>query len=308
VSGRGGQADAASGARGAWLDRLARFDRRWIFLVMALAIVVPLYAPIGLPIKPSPMTKAAFGAVQALRAGDVVYVSVDVEPASTPELEPYFRALMLQLKRKGVRMVFGCLWYTAPPLAERWLREVVDAPIAPGDRAYARNVDYVYLGFREGQINTMLGMATDLRRVFDGRTEDGLPLERVPWLASVRSLADMKLLVSVSALQPGAKEWVQFVQSRYQLRMIAATTAVSTTDLAPYYQSGQLLGLVAGLSGAAEYEVLVGRPDIGVAGADVLNAGHAVVILAIVFGNVLYFLERRRRGGRGGRGERRPAR
>jgi hypothetical protein len=293
-------------------ERLARFDRRWIFLIMALAIVIPLYLPIGLPIKPSPMTKAAFNVVESLREGDVVYVSMDLEPASTPELEPYFRALMLQLKHKGVRMVFGCLWYTAPPLVERWLREVVDTALVPGvrgapDRAYTRNVDYVYLGFREGQINTMLGMATDLRRVFDGRTDDGLPLDRVPWLASVRSLGDMKLLISVSALQPGAKEWVQFVQGRYHLEMIAATTAVSTTDLAPYYQSGQLLGLVAGLSGAAEYEVLVGRPGTGAAGADVLNVGHGVVILAIVLGNVLFFLGRRghSRGGRG-RGARSP--
>ena len=289
---------------------LARFDRRWIFLVMALAIVIPLYAPIGLPIKPSPMTKAAFNVVEALKEGDVVFISLDLEPASTPELEPYFRALMLQLKRKRVRMVFGTLWYTAPPLAERWLREMVDVPIAPAgtagydgppDRAYVRNVDYVYLGFREGQINTMLGMATDLRRVFDGRTEDGLPLDRVPWFASLRSIADMKLLVSVSAIAPGAKEWVQFVQGRYKLRMISATTAVSTTDLAPYYQSGQLLGLVAGLSGAAEYEVLVGKPGTGVAGADVLNVGHGVVILAIVLGNVLFFLERRRRRAAGAR-------
>lgn len=289
-------------------ERFARFDRRWIFLIMALAIVVPLYVPIGLPIKPSPMTKAAFNVVEGLREGDVVYVSMDVEPASTPELEPYFRALMLQLKRKGVRMVFGCLWYTAPPLVERWLREVVDVALAPAgtpgydgapDRAYVRNTDYVYLGFREGQINTMIGMATDLRRVFDGRTEDGLPIDRVPWLANVKSLADMKLLISVSALSPGAKEWVQYVQGRYRIPMVSATTAVSTTDLAPYYQSGQLLGLVAGLSGAAEYEVLVGRPGIGVAGADVLNVGHAVVILAIVLGNVLFFLERRRRRGGG---------
>jgi hypothetical protein len=288
-------------------ERLARFDRRWIFLIMALAIVIPLYAPIGLPIQPSPMTKAAFNVVEALREGDVVYVAMDVEPASTPELEPYFRALMLQLKRKGVRMVFGCLWNTAPPLTERWLREMVDVAIAPAgspgyggapDRGYARNVDYVYLGFREGQMNTMVGLATDLRRVFDGRTDDGLPLDEVPWLAGVRGLGDLKLLISVSALVPGAKEWVQYVQGRYKLRMVAATTAVSTTDLAPYYQSGQLLGLVAGLSGAAEYEVLVGRPGTGVAGADVLNVGHAVVILAILLGNVLYFAGRRRGAGR----------
>lgn len=271
---------------------------------MILAIVIPLYVPLDLPIKPSPMTKAAFNEVEALRAGEVVVISMDLDPQSTPELEPYYRALMLQLKRKNVRMIFVTAWYSAPPLVERWLRETVDVAIAPAgtagyaglpDRAYVRNVDYVYLGFREGQISAMLNMAVDLRRVFDGRTEDGVQINTVPWMASIRNIGDAKLVISISAIAPGAKEWLQYVQARYGLRMIAATTAVSVTDLAPYYQSGNLLGLVPGLSGSAEYEILVGKRGIGVAGADVLNAGHGVVILAILLGNIIFFVERRRR-------------
>jgi hypothetical protein len=282
-----------------WSDRLQRFDRRWIFLVMALAIVIPLYVPIGLPIKPSPMTKAAFTAVEDLKPDDVVFVSMDLDPASTAELEPYYRAVMLQLKRKGVKLVFTTLWYQAPPLVERWLRESVDEAIAPGeDRAYVRDVDYVYLGFREGKQNIMLGMAADLRHVFDGKADDGTPLDSIPWLKNIHGLGDFKLIVDVSGGSPGAKEYVQYVQNRYALRMVAVTTAVSTTDLAPYYQSGQLLGLVAGLSGDAEYEVLVGHPSIAVAGADVLNAAHGVVILAIVLGNIAYFAGRRHKKAR----------
>ena len=287
-----------------WSDRLQRLDRRWIFLIMAAAIVVPLYLPLRFPIKPSPMTKAAFATVEALAPGDVVYISMDLDPASTAELEPYYRAVILQLKRKGVRLVFGSLWYQAPPLVERWLRETVDVAIGPAgtagyqgppDRAYVRNVDYVYLGFREGKQNIMLAMGADLPHVFDGRSEDGHPLDTIPWMKPIHSLSDFKLMVLVSAGSPGATESVQYVQNRYALRMVAVTTAVSTTDLAPYYQSGQLLGLVAGLSGSAEYEMLVGRPSIGVAGADVLNAGHGVVIIAIVLGNVAFFAGRRRK-------------
>jgi hypothetical protein len=287
-----------------WSDRLQRFDRRWIFLVMALAIVVPLYLPIGFPIKPSPMTKAAFAAVEELKEGDVVFVSLDVDPASTAELEPYYRAVIVELKRKGVKLAFATLWYQAPPLVERWLRETVDVPLAPAgtagytglpDRAYTRNVDYVNLGFREGKQSIMLGMGADLHRTFDGKTADGVPLDSIPWMKSIHGLADFKLMVLVSAGSPGAKEYVQYVQNRYALRMVAVTTAVSTTDLAPYYQSGQLLGLVAGLSGSAEYEILVGKPSIGVQGADVLNAGHGVVIVAIVLGNLAYFAGRRRK-------------
>lgn len=287
-----------------WLGVLERFDRRWIFLFMALAVVVPLYFPIGLPIKPSAMTRAAYAPIEDLKAGDVVLISLDCDPASTPELEPFYRAAVLQLKRRDVRIVFVTLWYAAPPLIERWIRETVDVALAPAgtagysgapDRPYVRNVDYAYLGFREGKQNVMLSMAADIRKLFNGRTDDGAKIDDVPFMKNINRLGDFNLMVLVSAGAPGAKEYVQYVQAPYALRMVAATTAVSTTDLAPYYQSGQLLGLVAGLSGAAEYEALVGKTGTATQGADVLNVGHGVVILAIILGNSIYFLGRRRR-------------
>jgi hypothetical protein len=291
-----------------WTDRLQRFDRRWIFLAMGLAIVVPLWFPMGLPIKPSPMTKSAFNAVEELKEGDKVFISLDLDPASTPELEPFFRALTLQLKRKGVKVVMATLWPGAPPLILRWMRETIDRAIAPPgtsgysgppDRAYQKNIDYTYLGYRDGKQATVLSFGDNLRTTFDGTAADGTALDQIPVMDGVTALKDFRLVVLVSAGFPGAKEYVQYVQTRYGLRMIAACTAVSTTDLAPYYQTGQLLGLVGGLSASAEYESLVGKPGTATQGADVLNVGHGVVILAILFGNIIFFIGRRhRRGGR----------
>jgi len=291
-----------------WTDRLQHFDRRWLFLAMGLAIIVPLIFPIGLPIKPGPMTKAAFNTVEDLKAGDVVFLSLDLDPASTPELEPFYKSVVLQLKRKGVKMVFATTWYAAPPLIERWIRETVEEPIAPPgtkgytgrpDRAYKKNVDYVYLGFREGKQAIITSLGADLRKTFDGVANDGTPLDQIPMMRGIKQLKDFKLLVLVSAGFPGAKEYIQYVQTRYDLHMIAACTAVSTTDLTPYYQTGQLEGLVGGLAAAAEYEVLVGKKGAATAGADVLNVGHGVVILAILLGNLIYFLGRARQRKRG---------
>lgn len=299
-------------ARKHWTERLQSFDRRWIFLAMGLAIVVPLLFPINLPIKPSPMTQAGFYTVEALEPGDVVFVSMDLEPASTPELEPYFKAVMLQLKRQNVKLVFATTWYAAPPLVERWIREMVEQPIAPEgtagytppldadgkpmyDRAYKKNEDYVWLGFREGKAAVISGMGSDLRGTFDNRAADGTPLDDIRIMDGKKQLKDFKLMVLVSAGHPGIKEYVQQVQSRYNLRIVGACTAVSTTDLTPYYQAGQLLGLSGGLAAAAEYEAMVGKPGLATQAADVLNVSHLVVILAIVFGNFIYFIGRRRR-------------
>jgi hypothetical protein len=277
-----------------WIDRLQTFDRRWIFLAMGLAIVVPLLLPMNLPVKASPPVKAIYYAVDALDEGDVVGISLDLDPASTPELEPFYRAAILQLKRKGVKLVIFSAWYAAPPLAERWIKETVERSVA-GEKQYVRDVDFVWLGFREGKEAMIANMGQSMWTTFGEHDAAGTPFSRLPLMQRVRRLSDLDLIVLVSAGFPGAKEYVQQVQSRYDLKMLAACTAVSTTDLAPYYASGQLLGLAGGMSAAAEYERLVGVPGgLGAKGIDVLNVGHLVVIAAIVFGNIIYFLARRR--------------
>lgn len=284
-------------------DKLEKFDRRWIFLAMGLAIVLPLLLPLGLPATPSPPVKAIFYTVEDLPPGSTVLMSVDLDPASTPELEPYFRATVQHLKKRNAKIVFLSLWYAAPPLVERWIKETVEAPTFPGDRAYVKHEDYTWLGFREGKQAVIANLGQDMWGTFGGKAADGTAIANIPVMKGFRRLADFPLIVMVSAGAPGAKEYVQQVQSRYNLRMVAACTAVSTTDLAPYYQAGQLLGLAGGMSATAEYEIMVNEmlgvdttTGKGARALDVLNVGHLVVIAAIIFGNVIYFSTRRRRG------------
>jgi hypothetical protein len=287
-----------------WTERLQSFDRRWIFLAMGFAIVVPLLLPIGLPVKPSPMVTSLYYTIDELEEGDTVFVSLDLDPASTPELQPFYQAAMLHMKRKNVKLVLATTWYAAPPLVERWIRESIEQPIIqPGDttytgvpdRAYVKNEDYVWLGFREGKQAVIAGLGKNLRDTFDGRASDGTKLDDIPMMDGIESLKDFDLTVMISAGFPGIKEYVQYVQSRYNLRMVGSCTAVSTTDLTPYYQAGQLLGLAGGMAATAEYEQMVGRKGAATQGADVLNVGHLVVVLAIIFGNFIYFAGRRRR-------------
>jgi hypothetical protein len=285
-----------------FLERLEHFDRRWIFLVMGLAITVPLLFPLGLPAEPSPPVKAIYYTVEELPEGSTVLVSVDVDPASVPEMEPYYRATIAHLKKRKHKLVLLTLWPQAPPMVERWIRETIESPTFPGDRAYRKNEDYVWLGFREGKTVVIAALGEDISSTFGGRAADGTPIADIPVLRGKRRLADFPLIVMVSAGAPGAKEYVQVVQARYDLRMVTATTAVSTTDLAPYYQSGQLLGLAGGIGAVAEYERMVAaligvdpRDLMGAKALDVLNIGHLVIILAIVLGNVIHFAGRRRR-------------
>src|SRR5262245_20639022 len=121
-----------------WTERPQRFDRRGIFLAIGLPIVRPLLLPNALPIQVGRMPRATYNTGQGVKAGDVGLVSLDLDAAPTPELEPFYKAVILQLKRKGARLVFATTWYQAPPLVERWIRDTVERPLAPaGTEGYS---------------------------------------------------------------------------------------------------------------------------------------------------------------------------
>jgi hypothetical protein len=280
---------------------LERFDRRWIFVAMALAIVVPLLHPLALPVVPSPEARAAFAVIDAVPEGATVLFAMDLEPAATAELEPFIHAAIKQLKRKRCKLAFLTLMYQAPPLVERWIREDVARPTFAGDRAYENGKDYVWLGFREGKQIVIANLGQDLAATFNHRDATGRPLGEIEALRGITRLADFPLILSVSSGAPGTKEYVQQVQARYGLHIVGVTTAVSLTDLTPYYQSGQLVGLLGGMVDTADYEILVARllgddptRGLGARGLDVLNVGHIVVIAAIVLGNLIALAGRRR--------------
>ncbi|MEM6961537.1 MAG: hypothetical protein AAF355_04830 [Myxococcota bacterium] len=278
------------------IAELQALDRRWLFLSMALAIVLPLLFPIGMEFSVSPMVRAIFDEVESLPPKSTVMISVDYDPAAQPELEPFTRGLVRHVLSRGCRLVFVTLWDKAPPIVLSILREVVDGEYVRGrgyfegepHPDYSYGDDYVFLGFKEGKQIVINGMGQNFRQMWptDWR---GTALDDLPVMESIQTLRDFRLIVSSGAGAPGPREYVQQVVARHGLRFAAASTAVSVTDLTPYYPN-QIFGLVGGMRGSAEYEQLLGYAGQGTAGLNVLTFGQLLTIGAILLGNVLYFL------------------
>ena len=74
------------------LDRLENLDRRWVFLVMLAALVLPLFLPLDLPIRVSPEVRGFYEAIEALEPGSMVYYAADYDPA-----KPVFWTLVRQI-------------------------------------------------------------------------------------------------------------------------------------------------------------------------------------------------------------------
>ncbi|MCK4372052.1 MAG: hypothetical protein KAW61_02845, partial [candidate division Zixibacteria bacterium] len=66
-------------------------------------------------------------------------------------------------------------------------------------------------------------------------------------------------------------------------------TGVMTAQYYPYLGSGQIIGIMGGLLGAAQYEKLTDNPGRAKDGMRVQLPAHLVIILFIVMGNVGFF-------------------
>lgn len=266
--------------------KLQNFDRRWIFLLMGIAIVVPLLRPVSLPFQVSDRVRILYDEVEALKEGDIVLLSMDYGPESAPEIDPFTQAMMRHLARKKARVVVIALWNYIVPMATAHVERIFKNEF---DMKYGR--DYAWMGFHEGKEALITNMTQAFRTAW---AEDyyHTPSGKLPILAGVNALQDFRLVVSVSAGYPGAREYVQFAATRYKFKLAAAVTMVMVTDVGPYYDSGQLFSYVDGMRGSAEYEKLVRQPGLAHSGVNVLTFGHVLIILAIAFGNLIYFMTR----------------
>src|SRR5438128_231575 len=113
-------------------------------------------------------------------------------------------------------------------------------------------------------------------------------------MQGVRDYSSFPMLVNISAGYPGTKEWVQQVQARFHLPMVAGVTAVSAPEYYPYLQSHQLLGLLGGMAGAAEYEKARNEKGSATRGMDARSLAHYFVALCILLGNLVQWTKRRR--------------
>jgi hypothetical protein len=83
------------------------------------------------------------------------------------------------------------------------------------------------------------------------------------------------------------------------MKVGAGVTAVSAADAYPFLQSGQLTGLLAGMKGGAEYEILVSKSGYSkatmpaVAAMDSQSLAHVVILLLVIIGNIAYFATRK---------------
>jgi hypothetical protein len=146
--------------------------------------------------------------------------------------------------------------------------------------------DYVYLGYMKDLVPVMLGLGEDISVSFP-------TVSQIPMMKDIRNYSDIDLVVDFgSANTPEA--WVAYAGAKYHQTIAVGCTGVMVSGLYPYLKTGQLIGLIGGLKGAAEYEKLIEKHEKAALGMKAQSIAHVVIILLVILGNVSYLLSKRK--------------
>ena len=270
-----------------FLTWLRAMDRRWIFLAVGLLVIAPLVFGFHIaPVVPSHRAKGFYDAIERLPEGSTVLVAGDYDPGTRAENYPMHLAAVRHLMRRNIKVIGVELYPAGVPIADDVLRDL------GAEFGKKLGVDYVNLGYKVGNELVMSSMGTSIPKTFpvDSR---GVPIAQLPLMKGIENFQQIDMIVSISAGYPGTKEWVQQVVSRFHVPMVAGVTAVSAPEYYPYLQAGQLQGLLGGMAGAAEYEVLVGKPALATRGMDAQSLAHVFIAFMIILGNVAFLGQRK---------------
>ena len=267
-------------------EKMEKMDRRWIYLMVAITVIFPFIVPAKLPISITPEVTSLYDAVEAVPNGSNVMVVFDYYPSTIAECEPMTIAALHHFFRKDCKVItLSNIPLGGPSMAESVTRMMAEKY----NKVYG--VDYVNLGYKYGYVAVLSGMGQSIEAIFP-TDNSGTPLSELPMMDSIINYNDISFIFEV-ADNATADYWVSIVNAQYGVPMGCGTTAVSAPKYYAFVSAGQFVGLLGGMKGAAEYELLIKESGTAVVGMGAQSLVHLLIILLVILGNIGYFLGRR---------------
>ncbi len=267
------------------VKKILHLDRRIIFLTLFIVLLITPFIHLDMKINITNPTLRIFNDVEGMIEGDPIIVSMSYAPFAKPELYPMTMAFLRHCCMKKLRIIFVATNEAGLGIAIQAMEEIKK------EFQYEYGKDYVLLAFNPVLSAVMLGMGESIKDIFP---EDyyGDKIKGLKVLKDVNDYRDIKLLMDFSA-GDSPVWWVVYANTRYNQRIGTGVTAVMAADFYPYLNTGQMIGLINGLKGAAEYETLINMPADATEKMTSQAIAHIVIIIFILIGNIAYFIDKR---------------
>ena len=293
-----------------YITILGNLDRRIIFILIGLAVLIPLIKPnwVALPIKIDQNTNTVYQSISNLKENDKVLLSFAYGASTKPEVHPMAIGLLNHLFSKGVKVYIVSLWPEGPIMAQQAMSTVKNS----GLFNIKDGSDYVMFDYKVGGFVVIKGIADNFRELYK-QDYNGNAIEDLQIMEGIYSVEDFDFVFDFSAGVPGNAEWVQYACDPKNIPLSSGCTSIMVTDAIPYVESGQLQGILAGMPGAAEYEQLVYEYMIeeqqnnnkyinknieiqkgkAFARMSAQSVAHLLMVIFIIIGNIAYYYSRK---------------
>lgn len=271
------------------MERARFWTRRVIWLLTAAALIVPMLVSVQLPMAASSPARKLYAAMDAVPPDKIVVISASWEPGTYGENGLQTEVLIRHAFESNKRFaIFGWIYPVGPELAQNIAERLAK-------RYHKRyGVDWVNWGYRPGGADMIRGWANNIRAIVSADAY-GTPIGSIPAMKGIHRAEDIGLMVEITPTGSiGAL--VQYVYGIHRTPLGYAPTGVMAAEAYALLDSGQVVGLLRGLVGAAEYEELLRYHGEAYNRMIPQSFAHALIIGLVVLGNVLYFRGRRRRG------------
>ena len=268
-------------------EKLMSIPREVIMALVFIAILIPALNPLGLPLMVGSMSENWYDTVDNLPAGSIVLFDIGYGSGGYPSLGPGNIAAFHQMFDKDLRIVI-----MATALEGSMMYPLIMAGVKPESNYGAvYGEDYVFLGYIAGTQTAMAGVLGDLHALASADYQ-GTSLSSIPLAAEVSGADDFDLVGYMTTAGGTAEGWVYQAYSQYGRPTIGGCLSMMTTSIKPYYDSGQLLGLMDGIKGAADLEFLTGHPGDAIVSSDILSFTQTLVLIFILIGNVAFWMQK----------------
>jgi hypothetical protein len=316
-------------------ERMQAIDRRILYMVLVVLVVVGLSIKVTIPVKPDVSSAKLYQSFADLPEGKTILVQSDWTNSTRGENYGHFQAAMRIIMAKKLKFVlFAMADPQAPQVARNALRELNAERVKNQLEPYELGRDYVDLGYFPNAEGTSVALGNDLKSLWKGMKtrmpgQTGeIDIFKSPVLANVRKIQDCSMMLIVTA---SSTSDIAIQRLSDKVKISCMCTGVSGPGLLPYYQAGQLSGLAIGLKGvydmeemmnfglnypdangkiAINQENIVGPPEgyppinytekfgRGRQYYAALNIALGLLIFAVVMGNVSMFAAKKARKGR----------
>jgi hypothetical protein len=297
-------------------EKLQSLPKPALYAILILLTSVPLFAKVTIPNKESKASANFYTLVSGtldptfppsptIDPAKPVLIQTDWTTSTRGESAGQFKSLMRILMSRHIKF---CIFSAGDPQAPQVARDYIDIVNnerkSHGDKPYERWNDYVVAGYFPGAEAISNSIQNNFKTAFQDKKDKDpngtpTPIFESPVLKGVDRVSDFSAMILVT----GSNTSNIAIERIKAVKLSMMVTGVMGPETQVYYDSGQLVGLVTGLKGLYDMESLMNKDpqfskeknlDQGAAYYPTLHIALALMIAAVIIGNVGMFMSKRR--------------